>query len=177
MERKVKSYGSHINWRKTKIPAAIKENVFSLTMISLVAATDEESHQPHTHSTQHTPQSTETHGFLFWCRQPSYRSWPVLSTSLSKSMTLQVDDFFTDTECSISLHGCLLNEQPLFMLRNRYQCICSETDTNVISCFKIYNSPSHGVFHFPWFSCIFFTLGLRKCLSCTISHQRGLWAL
>ena len=88
MERKVKSYGSHINWRKTKIPAAIKENVFSLTMISLVAATDEESHQPHTHSTQHTPQSTETHGFLFWCRQPSYRSWPVLSTSLSKSMTI-----------------------------------------------------------------------------------------
>lgn len=43
-----------INWHKTKIPAAIKENMFSLTMISLVAATDEDSHQPHSHSTQHT---------------------------------------------------------------------------------------------------------------------------
>lgn len=74
VERKVKSYGSHINWRKTKIPAAIKENMFSLTMISLVAATVEESHQLHTHSTQDTPQSTETHGFLFWCMQPSHRS-------------------------------------------------------------------------------------------------------
>lgn len=54
-----------INWRKTKIPAATKANMFSLNMISLVAATDEESHQPHTNSTQHTPQSIETHGFLF----------------------------------------------------------------------------------------------------------------
>lgn len=121
-KEKLSLIGPMINWRKTKLPAAIKENMFSLMMISLVAATDEDSHQPHSHSTQHTPQSTETHGFLFWCRQSSYRSWPVLSTSLSKSMTLQVDDFFTDTERSISLHDCLLNEQPLFLLRNRYHC-------------------------------------------------------
>ena len=107
-KEKLSLIGPMINWHKTNIPAAIKANMFSLNMISLVASTDKESHQPHTNSTQHTPQSIETHGFLFWCRQSSYRSWPVLSISLAKSMTLQVDDFLTDRERNISLHGCLL---------------------------------------------------------------------
>lgn len=42
-----------------KNPGAVKTNIFPLAMISLVATTDEGSHQPHTHT--HTTKHRNTH--------------------------------------------------------------------------------------------------------------------
>ena len=67
----------------------------------------EQSHhsQPHTHG--HKPHKTQkhTHVFLFQYVHSTYRSLPILPTSLSKSMTLKAGELFTDARCSFLLHG------------------------------------------------------------------------
>lgn len=118
-----------INWSKMKNPGAVKTNIFPLAMISLVATTDEGSHQPHTHT--HTPQSTETHTWLFipvWAVQlqilTSLMNFSIKECDFKKkkSVTLKVDDLLPVTRCSFALHSCLLGEPSLFLSRNKLQC-------------------------------------------------------